>query len=76
MVRWYVGHLQGNNRGFEAFRSEVKPTAQTHGDLYTGVIGPFKTKRAVKWAEKYGYINPHFHSVEDAERLAKFDLCE
>ena len=65
--RWYCGKV-GNL--YEAFRSRVTPTQRTHGDMYTTVIGPFKTKRAAKWTERFGYRNPHFRHVDDAERLA------
>lgn len=40
---------------------------------YFATIGPFKTKRAALWAERYGYDNPHFTHVSDAERLAKLE---
>ena len=38
---------------------------------YQAVIGPFRTKRAALWSEKYGFNNPHFQTVNDAERLSK-----
>jgi hypothetical protein len=67
MKRWYIGH----NNGHIAFQSDFEPTPTSHGELYCAVIGPFKTKRAAMWAEKYGYMNPHFRHVDDAEWLSR-----
>lgn len=69
--RWYVGQemITSNLR---AFRAPSTPTYETHGHLYWAVLGPFRTKRAALWAERYGLNNPHFQHVEDAERLARF----
>lgn len=64
----YVGLVSGQPR-FEYFRSSITPTRDTHG--YAAVIGPFRTRRAALWAEKYGRGNPHFQHVKDAERLCK-----
>jgi len=71
MRKWkfYVGCKQ--DYSYEYFRSEFEPTEKNCGHIYRYVIGPFKTKRAALWAEKYGKNNPHFCHVEDAERLAK-----
>jgi hypothetical protein len=66
--QWYVGAVRGR---FEAFRSAVTPTEGTHGVKYFAAIGPFDTKRGALWAEKYGYDNPHFQHVRDAERIAR-----
>lgn len=66
---WYVGY-QRNPRGFRAFQYCSTPTEQTHGDKYVYVVGPFYTERGAKWAEHYGLDNPHFRTVEDAERYA------
>ena len=67
MSRWYVGHT---GTGLEAFSSPVTPTA-TLTPQYGAVVGPFRTKRAALWAEKHGYLNPHFQHVNDAERLSR-----
>jgi hypothetical protein len=68
MARWYVGVKTGAK--FEAFRSETTPTQATHGHLYGGVIGPFRTKRAALWCEKHGWNNPHAQTVAEMERIA------
>jgi len=68
-TRWYIGHK--TNGGLIAFSDTSTPTEQGYGKLFGAVIGPFKTKRAALWAEKYGRFNPHFQHVNDAERLAK-----
>lgn len=65
--RWYVGHTR---TGLIAFKCPTTPTVNSHGDKFIAVVGPFKTKRAAKWAERYGKGNPHFRHVDDAERLA------
>lgn len=65
--KWYVGHVAN---GLEAFHSDCTPTESSHGNQYRAVIGPFRTKRGAKWTERYGYMNPHFVTVDDAERLA------
>lgn len=64
----YVGYRDGH---YIYFRSEVKPTHTTHGNLYNYVIGPFKTKRGAKFMVDYGRNNPHCQTVDDAERLGK-----
>lgn len=70
MARWYCGHKP--NGSLEAFRSESVPTESSHGERFKAVIGPFRTRRAALWAERYGSnLNPHFRHVEDAERLSR-----
>ena len=66
-MNWYVG-LAATTYALIAFRASATPT-ETSG--YLAVIGPFRTKRAALWAEKYGSNNPHFQHVNDAERLSK-----
>ena len=66
--RWYVGITKGNK--MQAFQSESTPFKVIYGTKYFAVIGPFKTKRAAKWAEVHGPGNPHFNCVEDAEKLS------
>jgi hypothetical protein len=68
--KWYVG-LEGSK--FTAFRSELTPTDTKWGPVYRAVIGPFVTKRAALWAEKYGLNNHHFQHVKDAERLSRLN---
>jgi len=65
----YVGYIKG--KGLERFLSSTTPTQESHGEKYVYVIGPFTTTRAAKWAEKYGWNNPHFQHVSDAERLSR-----
>lgn len=68
--KWYVGKLANAPTKLEAFQSQFVPTDFTHPE-YSYVVGPFKTSRGAHWAEQYGYGNPHFTSVDAAERLAK-----
>lgn len=70
--KWWVGKLIQTNR-FQAFKAESTPIESSHGDLYSYCVGPFKTKRGAMWAEKYGNNNPHFVTVNDAERYAKME---
>lgn len=65
--KWYVGYKHGVK--LEAFTSCETPTMHSHGK-YFATIGPFHTKRATLWTEKYGHNNPHFQHVADAERLS------
>jgi len=70
-MAWYVGR---SPHGLIAFMSDALPTHKTYRKLYSSVIGPFKTKRGALWAEKYGNRNPHFQTVNDAERLARLEI--
>ncbi len=63
----YVG-CKGGRR--EVFRSEQRPTQQSHGHLYMAVIGPFRTKRGAEFMARCGGNNPHVRCVADAERIA------
>ena len=60
--------MEGNK--LTAFRSELTPDATKWGLVYRAVIGPFRTRRAAKWAEEHGWANPHFYHVNDAERIS------
>lgn len=68
MKRQYVGHrlLDGV---LEHFVARKTPTLETHGHLYTAVIGPFRTRRGADYVAKSlkAYVRQH---VRDAERLA------
>ncbi|NUQ86709.1 MAG: hypothetical protein HUU11_18575 [Anaerolineales bacterium] len=55
------------------FRSSTIPTKESHGHLYTAVIGPFKSKVGASYFARYGRNNPHIHTADDAERLARAD---
>jgi hypothetical protein len=53
------------------FTSAHTPTKETHGHLYTCAQGPFRTRLAARWFNRYGWGNPHVCTVADAERLAR-----
>jgi len=55
------------------FRSSTIPTKESHGHLYTAVIGPFKSKVGASYFARYGRNNPHIRTADDAERLARAD---
>jgi hypothetical protein len=53
------------------FASPVTPTKESHGPLYTRAQGPFRTRLAARWFNRYGRGNIHVHTVAEAERLAQ-----
>ncbi|CAG0988558.1 hypothetical protein ANAEL_02159 [Anaerolineales bacterium] len=55
------------------FRSPTTPTKETHGHLYTAVIGPFRSRVGASYFARYGRNNPHICTADDAERLARAD---
>ena len=55
------------------FRSSTIPTKESHGHLYTAVIGPFRSKVGASYFARYGRNNPQIRTVDDAERLARAD---
>jgi hypothetical protein len=55
------------------FRSSTTPTKESHGHLYTAVIGPFKSKVGASYFARYGRNNPHIRTADDADRLARAD---
>ena len=55
------------------FHSAIPPTKQTHGHLYTAVIGPFQSKVGAGYFARYGRTNPEIRTAADAERLARAD---
>jgi len=65
---YFVGYTHTGN--LEFFTSTSIPVREDNLP-YLAVVGPFKTKRGALWAVKYGKDNPHFATVNDAERLAK-----
>ncbi len=65
--KYYVGCNVGARI---VFRSPTVPTAETHGDIYNAVIGPFRTKYGASFMAKYGQGNPHCRTVGEAEKLA------
>ena len=70
MRRVYVGLLT-DSVGREVFKSDCRPTEQTHGHRYGAVIGPFRTVRGAKFmAGPAGLYSPLVQTVADAERIA------
>jgi hypothetical protein len=68
-MAYYLGkRLQGD---WVLFASPVTPTKETHGHLYTSAQGPFSTRLAARWYNRYGRGKPDVHTVADAERLAR-----
>lgn len=65
--RFYVGQRNGFR---QVFSSLEKPTDASHGDDYTAVIGPFRTRAGAEFMRKHGENNPHCRTVRDAENLA------
>lgn len=55
------------------FQSSTIPTKESHGHLYTAVIGPFRSRVGASYFSRYGRNNPHIRSADDAERLARAD---
>lgn len=68
--KWYVGKRHASVARV-VFTSEMTPTQQTHGDRFSSVIGPFRTKRAASFTALFGHNNPHLQTVDDAERISK-----
>ena len=72
--RPYIGYLNdehGNLSGWHYFESSVTPAERLYS--YTIVIGPFKTKRAARWASVRPFGWGH---VNDAEELAKLEAAK
>jgi hypothetical protein len=65
----YVG--VGKDLSRQVFRSEAKPTEETHGDRYLYTVGPFRTRMGADYMRFFGHNNPHCQTVVEAERLAK-----
>ena len=55
------------------FRSSILPTKETHGYLFTVVIGPFKSKVGAKYFARYRQDNLLPCTSEQIERLARAD---
>jgi len=68
--RWYVGKMAGTSK-FSMFQSEVNPTDQSHGHIYSYAIGPFSTRLGATIMARHGYNNPHIQTVSQAEALAR-----
>jgi len=66
--KWYVGSRNGEHR---VFGSVEKPTWKTHGHVFRGVWGPFRSKKTAEWALNHGIWNPHCVTPADAEKLRR-----
>ncbi len=66
---YYLGKRPQGDWALFAFH--CTPTKETHGHLYTCAQGPFCTRLAARWFNRYGWGNPHVQTVADAERLAR-----
>jgi len=53
------------------FASPAPPTKETHSHRFSAVRGPFRTRLAALWFDRYGQGNPQVRTVADAERLAR-----
>ena len=65
--KYYVGV---KDTKYEVFKSANDPTQDSHGHLYSAVIGAFWSKRGADYMAKYGRNNPHLQTVGQAERAA------
>lgn len=69
-TKQYVG-IRVDSGEFERFAWSDIPTQETHGHIYSAVIGPFRTARGAKFMALYGRGNPHLQTVANAECVAK-----
>ena len=69
--RYVAIDVDGNIIGFSCANEPRRDDFGEQGQRYIAFIGPFRTRRAQFWAMKYGKSNPHFRTVDDAERLSK-----
>lgn len=70
-MAFYLGkHPQGD---LILFHSSNIPTKETHGHLFTAVIGPFKSKVGAHYFARYGRDNPQLCAADEVERLARTD---
>lgn len=68
-LRIYIGNIV--NRKGEIFKSETRPTRDSHGDKYSYCLGPFKTMRAAKYyLNNGGSENPHLTYISQIENAA------
>lgn len=66
---YYLGKRPQGDWALFAFTRT--PTQEKHSHLYTCAQGPFRTRLAACWFNRYGWGNPHVHTVTDADRLAR-----
>lgn len=69
-LRHFYGY-KNDGSGAEIFKSNAKPSVESHGYLYAACVGPFKTNRAAIYMSNDGMNNPHCRTVADAERISK-----
>ncbi len=55
------------------FHSAQIPTKESHGQRFTAVIGPFKSRVGASYYARYGRDDPRIRNADDAERLARLD---
>lgn len=70
-MAFYLGRRKQDD--LVLFRCATIPTKESHGHLYTAVIGPFKSRVGASYFARYGRGNPHIRTADDAERLARAD---
>jgi Glucose-6-phosphate 1-dehydrogenase len=58
------------------FALPVSPTKETHDHFNTSAQGPFRTRLAAAWFNRYGWGNPHVHTVGDASLFTRSDGIE
>lgn len=73
MNRPYVG-IRVDTGTREVFKANREPTWGSHGDTYIACIGPFRTMRGARFMAEHGRGNPHLQHVNDAERIAPFEV--
>jgi hypothetical protein len=68
--KWFVAVYPTHFQAINLLPSE-SPDQVGRDNQAIAMIGPFRTYRAALWTERFGWNNPHFCHVSDAERLAK-----
>lgn len=69
--RLYLGYFSDYRKQPELFWCEFTPTTDSHGNKYSYVTGPFRTKKGAEFMRDFGRNNPHCLCVSDAEKLAR-----
>ncbi len=68
-AKFYVV-LNRHSKNLQVFRALFEcPSVQKYGHLFSGIWGPYKTKRAAIFVSRW--YNPNHISVMEAEKLAK-----
>ena len=55
------------------FHSAQPPTKESHGQRFTAVIGPFKSRVGASYYARYGQGDARLLTADDVERLAHAD---